>query len=134
MNSKKIIHILLIGLSAAFISCVPGRLLDEEKNKRKSCEDELSSMKTKQQEFETQNKEMKTQLADNQERLKALQKDTSLVGSGYRLMAMKYDKLNNVNEQLLDKYNKMMDINVNDTKKISTELQATQESLLKKQD
>jgi chemotaxis protein MotB len=126
--------LLLFLMANMFVSCVPQRMLKEEQTKRKSCEDELSSLKSKQQGNESETKEMKIQLTDAMDRLGKLQRDTALVGSSYRLMALKYDKLNSVNEQLLDKYNKMMDVNVNDTKKISTELQATQESLLKKQD
>ncbi|MBI2271595.1 MAG: OmpA family protein [Bacteroidetes bacterium] len=134
MQTNKLLCFSLVGLAIVLTSCVPQRLLEEEKTKRKSCEEELSSIKTRQQEFEAQNKEMKITLNDVQQRLDKLQKDTALMGSSYRLMALKYDKLNGVNEQLLEKYNKMMDININDTKKISTELQATQESLLKRQD
>lgn len=134
MQTNKFPYFSLIVLAVALISCVPQRLLEEEQGKRKSCEDELSSIKAKHAEYEAQNKEMKITLTDATDRLDKLQKDTALVGSSYRLMAQKYNKLNAVNEQLLDKYNKMMDININDTKKISTELQATQESLLKKQD
>ncbi len=134
MKTNKIIQFSLIGFIFLLISCVPQRMLEDEKSKRKSCEEELSALKTRSQEDETQNKEMKVTLKDVQDRVEKLQKDTALVGSSYRLMALKYDKLNAVNEQLISKYNKMMDINVNDTKKIATELQATQESLLKKQD
>lgn len=134
MNFKKFSYPLIFSFSIALISCVPQRMLQEEQAKRKSCEDELSALKTKQQGSETENKEMKNQLTDATDRLNKLQKDTALTGSSYRLLSMKYDKLNSVNEQLLDKYNKMMEANVSDTKKISGELQATQESLLKKQD
>jgi len=128
------IRFILFLTTLALVSCVPQRKMEEEQAKRKSCEDELSALKTKDQEAETQNKEMKTQMEDAKEKLGILQKDTGIVGSDYRLMANKYNKLNSVNEQLLEKYNKMMEVNINDTRKISTELSATQESLLKKQD
>ncbi len=134
MQTNKILSFGLITLLTVFISCVPQRKMEEEQAKRKSCEDELSALKTKGQDIETQNKELKTQWNDAQEKLGILQKDTALTGNDYRMMASKYYKLNGVNEQLLDKYNKMMEVNINDTKKISTELSATQESLLKKQD
>lgn len=134
MITNKIFNFTIIGFAVLLISCVPSRMLDEEKGKRKSCEDELSSVRTKNQEFETQSKEIKIQLKDLEDKQIALRRDTALIGGNYRVMSTKYDKLNSVNEQLLEKYNKMMDININDTKKISTELSATQESLLKKQD
>ncbi len=134
MKTSKYLQFSILLIALVLISCVPQRLMEEEQNKRKSCEEELSALKSKQQENETQNKEMKVKLSDAQEKVTNLQKDTTLTGADNRLMAMKYDKLNSVNEQFLEKYNRMMDLNINDTKKISTELTATQESLLKKQD
>jgi chemotaxis protein MotB len=134
MHANKYLQLSLFILSLSLFSCVPQKLMEEEQNKRKSCEDELSSIKAKQQENETRNKEMKVQLGDALERMANLLKDTTVVGSDYRQMTSKFEKLNSVNEQLLEKYNRMMDININDTKKISTELSATQESLLKQQD
>jgi chemotaxis protein MotB len=134
MQIRKILQFSLIAIATILISCVPQRKMEEEQAKRKSCEDELSALKTKDQENETQNKEMKTQLTADLDKLNMLQKDTGRMGDDFRLMAIKYNKLNDVNEQLLDKYNRMMEVNINDTKKISNELNTTQESLLKKQD
>ncbi len=134
MQTNRILQISLVAAASFLLSCVPQRKMEEEQARRKSCEDELSALKAQHQDFETQNKEMKTQLASIQEKLGDLQKDTTIVGSDFRSMSSRYSKLNAVNEELLDKYKRMMETNINDTKKISTELNATQESLLKKQD
>jgi chemotaxis protein MotB len=61
-------------------------------------------------------------------------KHTTAVGSNYRTFAAKYARLNEVNEQLISKYNQLLTGNVADTKKLSGELHSTQEQLLKKQD
>ena len=49
-------------------------------------------------------------------------------------MQNKYDKLNLINDQLLDKYNRMLAGSEKDNAKLSGQLQLTQEQLLKKED
>ena len=132
---KKHVHyiavLLLINLMT---SCVPQRKLEEEQAKRKTCDKDLAAMKITNQECETSLTEATKSLTDNQKQIAHLQKDTAELGNSYRTFASKYQKLNEVNDQLLDKYNRLLAGNVADTKKLSGELQGTQEQLLKKQD
>jgi chemotaxis protein MotB len=118
----------------AFASCVPQRLMEEEQAKRKTCDEELSKLKVSAQDCETNYAEAKKTISDNQREIDNLKKDTSMTGNAYRMLNSKFDKLNQINEQLLDKYNKLLEGNVADTKKLSGELQLTQEQLLRKQD
>lgn len=131
---KKISYITAFTLAMTLFSCVPQRQLEEEQAKRKSCESELADLKTKSQDCDTQLTEAKKQIEDNQKAIAGLQKDTSITGTSFRSLTSKYDKLNQVNEQLLDKYNRLLEGNIADTKKLSGELQTTQEQLLKKED
>jgi chemotaxis protein MotB len=124
----------IICMSVLLFSCVPQRQLEEEQAKRKSCESELAELKTKSQGFETQLTEATQKLADDLKVVTGLEKDTSIVGTSFRSLTSKYDKLNQINEQLLDKYNRLLEGNLADTKKLSGELQMTQEQLLKKED
>ncbi len=128
---KYISVLAIVGLMA---SCVPQRKLEEEQAKRGNCEKELSTLKTNFQTCETKLDEATKSLADNLKRIEQLVKDTTSLGEDSRLFAGKYQKINEVNEQLLDKYNRLLTGNVADTKKLSGELQSTQEQLLKKQD
>jgi len=121
-------------ISASLFSCVPQRKLEEEQAKRKSCETELADLKSKSLGYETALAEATKQLTDNGKIITGLQKDTSIVGTSYRSLTSKYDKLNQINEQLLDKYNRLLEGNLADTKKLSGELQLTQEQLLRKED
>jgi chemotaxis protein MotB len=124
----------IIVFTGALFSCVPQRKLEEEQGKRKSCEKELADTKAANQEFETKLNEANKSIVDNVKQITNLRKDTADLGNNYRTSVAKYEKLNQINEQLLDKYNRLLTGNVADTKKISGELQATQEQLLKKQD
>jgi chemotaxis protein MotB len=127
-------YISVLAVISMMVSCVPQRKLEEEQTKRTNCEKELSALKTTNQECETKLDEATKSLTDHTKRIQQLLKDTTEMGSEFRLAAAKYEKLNQVNEQLLEKYNRLLAGNVADTKKLSGELQSTQEQLLKKQD
>lgn len=125
---------LIITLTCGIFSCVPQRKLEEEKAKRESTEKELEALKTSSMECSTKLTEATQLIVEDKKIIIGLQKDTSVLGTSYRTLVSKYDKLNQINEQLLDKYNRLLEGNLADTKKISGELQLTQEQLLKKQD
>jgi chemotaxis protein MotB len=131
---NKLNNYILALIITSLFSCVPQRKLEEEQAKRKSCETELADLKTKSQSFETLLTEANKSISDNTKIINGLVKDTSIAGTSYRGLTVKYDKLNQINEQLLDKYNRMLEGNIADTKKLSGELQLTQEQLLKKED
>lgn len=131
---KSFNYISVIAIMALFASCVPQRKLEEEQTKRSSCEKELADLKTANQNCESKLDEATKSLADNNKRIQQLLKDTAYLGDNYRTFSSKYQKLNEVNDQLLDKYNKLLTGNAADTKKLSGELHAAQEQLLKKQD
>ena len=124
------ICIVLIALS----SCVPQRLMEETKAKLSTCETEASAAKKNATELESKNAEMKETIAKEQKELAGLQRDTAILSTNLRLLSNKYDKLNMVNDQLLDKYNRMLVGSEKDNASLSGKLQMTQEQLLRKED
>src|ERR1043165_9865989 len=134
MMKNVVKYSLVIALTTGLFSCVPQCKLEEEQAKRENIEKELAALKTSSQECDTKLKEATKQMADDSKAIVGLQKDTSILGTSYRNLTAKYDKLNQINEQRLDKYNRLLEGNLADTKKLSGELQMTQEQLLKKQD
>lgn len=131
---NKINYIPVMIFILCMVSCVPQRKLEEEQAKRANCEKDLAALKASGQDCDTKLTEAMKQIADQTKSIVGLQKDTSITGTSYRNLTAKYDKLNQINEQLLDKYNRLLEGNLADTKKLSGELQLTQEQLLKKQD
>jgi len=115
-------------------SCVPARKLDECNEKKTACENELTALKTSNQSNEAKIKEMNEQLVTLTKGNDGLRRDTNILGSNYRVLTVKYDKLNQLNESLLDKYNKLLSGSEKDNAKLSGDLQATQAALLKKED
>lgn len=132
MNKASILAI----ASAVFImaSCIPARKLEETSAKLTSCETELAAIKKTSQETDAKLAELKEQLVKDTKMLDGLRRDTTIIGSNLRNMNAKYDKLNAVNEQLMDRYTRLLNGAEKDNAKLSSNLQMTQEELLKKQD
>ncbi len=131
---KRLNYFSVVFLTSWFCSCVPQRLMEEEQAKRKNCETELATLKTNSNDCEAKLAEARKELKENGRDIEDLKKDTSQLGRSYRVTDGKFEKLNQINEQLLEKYNRLLEGNISDTKKISGELQTTQEEFLKKQD
>jgi chemotaxis protein MotB len=124
----------LASIIISFYSCVPANKLTEEQNKRKDCEAQLAAAKAADDACETNLTELKARADLLQNEVSGLQQDTALCGSNYRETAAKYNKLNDVNEELLANYNKLMTGNESSSKKIAGQLQFTQSELLEKED
>lgn len=115
-------------------SCVPARELEECKDKQKACETELTAIKKSAQENEAKLAELKEQMVKNEKENVGLKRDTTIIGSNYRNLTSKYDKLDQLNQTLMDRLNKLLSGAEKDNSKLSGDLQLTQEQLLKKQD
>lgn len=115
-------------------SCVPANKLTQEQDKNKDLQAQLATAKASDQDCQTKLSELQTNYTRDEKDIAGLRQDTGISGTSYRDLTVKYDKLNQLNEELLDKYNQLLKGNEADTKKISGQLQMTQDELLKKQD
>ncbi|MFI5163954.1 MAG: OmpA family protein, partial [Bacteroidia bacterium] len=121
-------------ISWFLFACVPASKFQDEKSKRENCEKDLANYKASSQSLETQVAEMKEKLVDLEKQAAGLRKDTNVAGVNYRMLTSQYDKLNDVNEKLIDKYNKLLQGSNSESEKLSGQLSTTQEQLQKKQD
>ena len=121
-------------LLTAFTACVPANKLKDEQTKRENCEKDLANYKASAQTLETQLNELKDKMTEAQKQLDGLKRDTSINGTNYRNLTSKYDKLNELNEKLLDKYNRLLAGSNSESEKLSGQLSTTQEQLQRKQD
>jgi chemotaxis protein MotB len=113
---------------------VPARELDESKAKLSACEAQLAAIKKGAQENDAKIAELTDKNTSYQKMNQGLNRDTSILGSNMRNLTSKYDKLNQVNEQLMDRLNKLISGAEKDNVKLSGDLQGTQDQLLRKQD
>lgn len=126
--------ILPITIALALSSCVPMRKMEEKDAELKTAKADLDDCKKNRSAAETQLTELKEQYTKDQKSLAGLQRDTAIIGSNYRNLTSKYDKLNVLNEQLMARLDKLLSGSEKDNAKLSGDLQMTQEQLLKKQD
>jgi chemotaxis protein MotB len=132
MMKNYIAIVSLCGLVA--FACVPARQLEECKEKQKACETELAAIKKSAQENEAKLNEAKEQLVKFEKENGGLKRDTNIIGSNYRNLTGKYDKLDQLNQSLMDRLNKLLAGSASDNAKLSGDLQLTKEQLLKKED
>jgi len=130
----KIAYISIISGLFLLSSCVPQRLMEETKAKLSTCETESNAAKKAASDAEAKNADLTEKLMKEGKELAGLQRDTAIMSTNLRLLQNKYDKLNLVNDQLLDKYNRMLLGSEKDNAALSGKLQLTQEQLLKKED
>jgi chemotaxis protein MotB len=130
---KKSFYIAAIA-ATILTSCVPQRKLEECQDKQKACENELSALKTTSQANEAKVKEMTEQIVRDTKDIEGLKRDTNVMGTNYRILTVKYDKLNQLNEELMNKLSSLLSNSEKDNAKLSSDLQTTQAQLLKKQD
>jgi chemotaxis protein MotB len=128
------VNIYALIVAAVMSACVPARMMEETKDKLKACEAESAENKKQNQDCQSKMTELKEQYTKDQKALDGLRRDTAIIGSNYRNLTSKYDKLNQLNEQLMDRLDKLLKGSEKDNAKLSGDLQMTQEQLLKKQD
>ncbi|HQQ92945.1 MAG TPA: OmpA family protein [Bacteroidia bacterium] len=124
-----------LALAVAFVTaCVPERFLEESKAKLRTCEGERDALKKDAENNAAVLAELKEQNQKDQKTIEGLKRDTAINGSAHRALSAKYEKLNLLNDQLMDRMNKIMMGNERDNAKLSGDLQLTREDLLRKQD
>lgn len=134
MQKHTLRSLFYFGLCVSLLSCVPQRQLEEEQNKRKSCESELNTTKASKQAMETQLNETKSSLEAMEKRFGGLKNDTNVYGTSLRLKTEQYNQLMS-NYELLLRQNKELRAGMADENtKLSGQLNMTQEELQRKQD
>lgn len=116
------------------VSCVPVRQYQDMKTRNTKCEEERDYLKNLNKELTEKSAEMDLNTSKYQKRLDALQLDTLTLGTSLRKMIVQYDKINQLNDELMSKL-KLKNIESSDeAKKLLAQLQQLQEILQKKED
>lgn len=104
------------------------------KTKFTSCDEEREALKLSNKTLTESEKDLKSQVEELTKKFDLLKNDTSTMGRSYRVLTQQYDKINDLNDELLKKLKqKNIDID-NESRKLLTELQVLKEELQKKED
>ena len=128
---KLIVYSVIISF---LFACVPAKKFEDEKAKRKSFEEQNTLLKTTNEQLKASIKDLTNMNENLQKRIKDLTKDTAVISASLNQMRERYDKINQLNNELIDKLEKQKSGNIEDQKKILSELQTTKEDLLRRED
>lgn len=129
----KLYWVLIVAL-ASMVACVPARKYEELEAKQKACAEELESLKSKVTGLETQNTELQGMIPELQEDVARLKGDTTLLGKSLRLKEKQYDKINDLNDELIAKMEKLQKGSAQENQKLMSDLNATKLMLQQKED
>jgi len=124
----------LLLLAGTMASCVPMRKYEELEAKFDKLDTEHQGLKAKSLDMETELTEMKVQLADVTKLKNTLEKDYAICESSLTAMTEKYDKLNEINNELLRKLDMLRSGSEAENRKLSAELEVTRLELQRKED
>ena len=121
-------------ISVALVACVPARKYEEEKQRSTAMQQEADAANKKALDVQTSFDEQAAKLADQTKRVTELERDTTVLGTSLRKMTVQYDKINALNDELLNKYNALLAGSTGENRKLLTDLEAMRLDLQNKED
>ena len=115
-------------------ACVPARQYEEMDARYQAMQAEAQAADARAREAVTRADELGSQLEELQRRDRRLEQDTATLGTSLRRMQKQYDKINQLNEELLEKYNQLLAGDRSENRKLLTDLEATRLRLLNTED
>jgi chemotaxis protein MotB len=125
-----------VGLVAALFltACVPARQYEDAKARADAMQAEVDAANAKARDAEATLEEIRGGVEDNKRRMTQLQQDTAVLGTSLRQMTVQYDKINNLNNELLSKYNLLMAGQGSENRKLISDLEALRLDLMNRED
>jgi len=127
------LHVAVIVL-VVLAGCVPARKFEESENRARAMQAEVDGANVRARDAQSALDEIKARDAENTKRVQELMRDTTVLGGSLRQMTTQYDKINNLNNELLDKYNKLLAGDRSENRKLLTDLEALRLDLMNKED
>ncbi len=124
----------LLFCAMCFTACVPARKYEEAEQRNRTMQAEVDAANARARDAQAQldgTSSERTQLA---KRVSELERDTTVLGTSLRQMTVQYDKINALNNELLDKYNKLLAGDRSENRKLTTDLESLRLDLMNKED
>ncbi len=115
-------------------SCVPNRKYQDMLSAKESIQQENENLRKAKELADANNKELNSTIGTLNKQVTELANDTSRLGAQYRQIRHQYDKINELNDILSRKSNELLGQASGENKKLTDELNRTQEALQKKED
>lgn len=131
MRISTVLVLLVLGLT---ISCVPMRKYQDLEEKNNTYIEQNKQLKADNEQFLVKDNEQGSEVEKLRKQVNILIADTSSLGMQYRRSSQNYNQLYSTYELLLQKNQELLAGNRSETQKILTELQISQEKVLRKED
>jgi chemotaxis protein MotB len=132
LDHKTLSAALLISLMA--VACVPARKYEEANARATAMQAEVDAANAKARDAQATLDEMRSGSEEMQRRIVRLQQDTSVLGTSLRQMTGQYDKINALNNELLEKYNLLLAGTGTENRKLLSDLEALRLDLMNRED
>ena len=133
MSSRPALFAPIIAI-ATLASCVPARKYEELQSRYKSSQESEAAALAKAQQSDAAVQQQNATVQDLRSRNERLIGDTLTLGTSLRRLTSQYDKINSLNNELLDKYNTLMAGDRSENRKLLTDLEATRLKLQGRED
>lgn len=134
MHHTRTVPLALLVATILFASCVPSRKYEEEKSRARAAQAESEAALAKARDAEAALTELRGSSDEMRKRLTRLEQDTAVMGTSLRTMTVQYDKINKLNNELLDKYNKLLAGSGSENRKLLSDLEALRLDLMNRED
>ncbi|MEZ4757920.1 MAG: OmpA family protein [Flavobacteriales bacterium] len=124
----------LLLMSGTFAACVPARKYEESESRVRTMQGEVDAANVRARDAQAALEEITARDAENTKRVEELRRDTTVLGTSLRQMTVQYDKINQLNNELLDKYNKLLAGDRSENRKLLTDLESLRLDLMNKED
>lgn len=121
-------------LVVLLVGCVPARKYEEANTRATTLQAEVDAANAKARDAQAALDEVRSGSEEIQKRFIRLQQDTTILGTSLRQMTGQYDKINALNNELLEKYNKLLAGDRSENRKLLTDLEALRLELMNKED
>lgn len=129
---KKIVLALVVLVSMQ--ACVPSKQYKELQAKQKECEEERAGLTNANRNLSAENEELSADLANLNKRMADLTQDTIYLGKRHRQTQAKYQELTKLNDDLMDKLEKIRKEGDMENRELLDALRDTQLDLQRRED
>ena len=134
MRKIQLILSLAVIVAVGFVGCVPQRKFAEVKSAKDVADTENTELQKQLDNVSASAKEQGTTIETLRKSVNKLNEDTTLYGKEYRRLRVMYDKVNDLNNELLSKNERLYNNSLEENKKLLRELELAKEALQAKED
>ena len=129
MRKIQVILSLALIVAIGFVGCVPQRKFAEMKTAKDESDVENKELQKQLDNVSATTKEQGATIETLKKSINKLNEDTTLYGKEYRRLRVMYDKVNELNNELLAKNEKLYNNSLEENKKLLRDLERAKEAL-----